>query len=163
MHLLTLTTQRNQISQGHKFKAARTHKQTGTNSMQYANASWGDTPANAHLSRQSRGLQPRAKASSGPRPDTLAQKTRWGAGTKTSGESSWPTTCGKTYSLPIQILSLEPCFILFQVFPFLFALAVGGPGFKFCVLFAGWRHLPCSLTAIPASTKIIKISKCNVR
>ena len=26
-------------------------QQTGANSMQYANASWGDTPANAHLSR----------------------------------------------------------------------------------------------------------------
>ena len=45
VHLLTPTTQRNQISQGHKYK------QTGTNSMQHANASWGDTPASAHLSR----------------------------------------------------------------------------------------------------------------
>ena len=51
VHLLTPTSQRDQISQGHKFAGARTHRQTGTNSMQYANASWGDTPANAHLSR----------------------------------------------------------------------------------------------------------------
>ena len=47
VHLLTPTSQ---ISQGHKFAGARTHRQTGT-IMQYANASWGDTPANAHLSR----------------------------------------------------------------------------------------------------------------
>ena len=51
VHLLTPTTQRDHILQGHKFVGARTHRQAGPNSMQYANASWGDTPANAHLSR----------------------------------------------------------------------------------------------------------------
>ena len=45
VHLLTPSSQRDQISQGHKFAGAWTHRQTGTNSMQYANAScsWGDT------------------------------------------------------------------------------------------------------------------------
>ena len=39
---LTPTTQRDQISQGYKFAGARTCRQTGINSMQYENASWGD-------------------------------------------------------------------------------------------------------------------------
>ena len=38
---LIATSQRDQISQGHKFAGARTHRQTGINSMQYANASLG--------------------------------------------------------------------------------------------------------------------------
>ena len=30
--------------------------------------------------------------------------------------------------------------VFFQVFPFLFVLAVGGLGFEFCVFVASWRH-----------------------
>ena len=38
------------------------------------------------------------------------------------------------------MLSFEQCFILFSSFPLLLAFVVGGLGFEFCVLVAGWRH-----------------------
>ena len=38
------------------------------------------------------------------------------------------------------MLSSEQCFILFSSFPLLFAFVVGGLGFEFCMLVAGWRH-----------------------
>ena len=38
------------------------------------------------------------------------------------------------------VLSFEQCFILFSSFPLLLAFVVGGLGFEFCVLVAGWRH-----------------------
>ena len=50
--------QRNQISQRHEFAGARTHKQTGTNSMQYANASWGDRFCFAYVNSKALGHRP---------------------------------------------------------------------------------------------------------
>ena len=38
------------------------------------------------------------------------------------------------------VLSFEQCFILFFIFPLLFAFVVGGLGFEFCVFVASWRH-----------------------
>ena len=38
------------------------------------------------------------------------------------------------------VLSFEQCFILFSSFPLLLAFVVGGLGFEFCVLVAGWGH-----------------------
>ena len=37
------------------------------------------------------------------------------------------------------VLSCKQCFN-FRFLPFLFAFAVGGLGFEFCVFVAGWRH-----------------------
>ena len=38
------------------------------------------------------------------------------------------------------VLSFEQSRLLFCSFPLLFAFIVGGLGFEFCVLVAGWRH-----------------------
>ena len=38
------------------------------------------------------------------------------------------------------MLSFEQCFTLFSSFPLLLAFVVGGLGFEFCMLVAGWRH-----------------------
>ena len=38
------------------------------------------------------------------------------------------------------VLSFEQCFILFCSFPLIFAFVVGGLGFEFCGVVAGWRH-----------------------
>ena len=51
-------------AKGPDFAGPRTNRQTGTNSMQCANVSWGDTPA-MHTSQ---GLHPRAKAPYWPPP-----------------------------------------------------------------------------------------------
>ena len=53
---------------GTKFAGARTHRQTGTNSMQYANASIGVTPQQMHTSQ---GYTQEPRLPTGPRPDTL--------------------------------------------------------------------------------------------
>ena len=38
------------------------------------------------------------------------------------------------------MLSFEQCFILFSSFLLLFVFVVGGLGFEFCMVVAGWRH-----------------------
>ena len=64
VHLLTPSSQRDQISQGHKFAGARTHRQTAPTpcSMQMPH---GVTPQQMHTSQ---GLHPRAKAPYWPPP-----------------------------------------------------------------------------------------------
>ena len=47
------------------------------------------------------------------------------------------------------MLSFEQCFILFSSFPLLLAFDVGGLGFEFCVLVAGWRALRSAWPFIP--------------